>query len=118
MSKQGVSYGPLLNDFVQGSTCVLPFEKWWNQIIWSTSTHNQLTRKEIALVATNQDGGAHVDKNLDEKYEEYSTMSHGKMVAQGKDSRKEVSITDMHLVALRTMGNEVIKSPDFLALLK
>ena len=116
--KQGVSYGPILDDFIQGSTHVLPFEKWWNQVFWSTTATNCLTRRQIVLAATNQDGGAHVDENLDEKYEDYSSTSHGKLIAEGKRFQNELPITDMHLVALRTIGNEVMKSPDFQALTK
>jgi hypothetical protein len=111
-------YAPILNDFVAGNSTVLPVEKWWKQTIWSTSPQTKLTRESLVLAAANQDGGAHVDQNLDEKYEEYSTMSHGKIIEKGKGFRKEISITDMHLVALRTMGNEVLKSRDLQALLK
>lgn len=108
------SYGPMLEDFVPGSTYVLPFEKWWNEIISSVSPSEHLTRKTLVLGAANKDGGAHVDSVLTKEYADYSRKPQGKITV----GRTELDITDMHLVALRTMGNEVLKSPEFLVLLK
>ena len=43
------------------------FEDWWNEIIFD-DTKNKFTRRDIITFVANQDGGAHVDDELHEKY--------------------------------------------------
>lgn len=43
------------------------FDDWWNEIIFDDKT-NVFTRKDIVSYIANQDGGAHVDPYLNEKY--------------------------------------------------
>lgn len=48
-------------------TFFFTFEDWWNEIIFDDKQH-VYTRRDIVLFVANQDGGAHVDPEIDEKY--------------------------------------------------
>ena len=114
MGKGGeYGYGPNLDDF-SSSSAVLPVDEWWNQIVWSP----KLSRRDIVLTAANQDGGAHVDSKVDPKYKSLADdalMDKITIRFDGKEYHQ--SFSDMHLMTLRTMGNELLKSPDLLRLL-
>lgn len=47
---------------------MLAFEKWWKKVVISIPGTLALSRKDLVLVTTNQDGGAHVDPSIDERY--------------------------------------------------
>ncbi|MBU3190753.1 hypothetical protein K9O30_14980 [Clostridium bowmanii] len=55
----------LSDNKIQGLCLV--FEDWWNEIILDDKI-NVFSRKDIALYVANKDGGAHIDKNLNEAY--------------------------------------------------
>jgi len=44
------------------------FDEWWNEIVFKTQGHDAVSRKDLILTAANQDGGGHVDPELDEVY--------------------------------------------------
>lgn len=44
------------------------FEKWWNNVVVSIPPAFRLTRRDLVLGVTNQDGGAHVDAYLKERF--------------------------------------------------
>jgi len=46
----------------------LPFDEWWNAVILDDEQGIVFTRRDIVLAVCNQDGGAHVDPELDEPY--------------------------------------------------
>lgn len=50
----------------------VPFDDWWNRSIIRDQAGADFTRRELALALANQDGGAHVDPELDEAYEALS----------------------------------------------
>jgi len=114
------SYGPDLSDYNPILSVLLPFEKWWEQqIVWPISPEHQLTRKFIILTATNKDGGAHVDEKLPEKYQKLSTETFGTITVKSKEKViHEINVINMHLVSIRTIANELLKSPEFIELLK
>ena len=68
MTKEGPKnmLKPCLNDGPPIPPHQLKVEAWWNQIVFvlSHGKNPRISRKDIALVAANKDGGAHVDKNL------------------------------------------------------
>lgn len=53
---------------------LLTFNDWWNEIIFDDKK-NKFTRKDIILLVSNQDGGAHIDPYLDEKYAELTKFN-------------------------------------------
>jgi hypothetical protein len=51
----------------------VPFDKWWNKQVFIDKDRRTLTRKDVVLIAANQDGGAHIDPALDARYAELAT---------------------------------------------
>jgi hypothetical protein len=49
-----------------------PFDAWWNRSIIRDHAGADFSRRELTLALANQDGGAHVDPELDEAYEALS----------------------------------------------
>ena len=111
-------YLPNLEDFKPSSSVVLPIEEWWNQIVWILSPECKLTRKRIILSAANQDGGAHVDAKLNSDYEDLSQYNFGTLTCKTEGKRISMDVDKLHLITIRTIANEILKSPDFLSLLK
>lgn len=84
------------------------FEKWWNAVIFVYDGGRELTRKELVLAVSNQDGGAHVDPALDEDYARLSRQN-----ALGRftfDEAGEVSLCKAELVSVRQIAHELLKS--------
>ena len=108
-------YGPNLEDFLPSSP-VLPVDRWWNQLVWIIHPDVKLTRKDIVLAAVNQDGGAHVDGDLMPGYKELASRSWGTLTIKKGGKKYQQSFINMHLVAIRTMGNELLKSPELISL--
>lgn len=67
VNESGLYYKPLSTNNIR--TFFLGYEDWWNEIIFDDKK-NVFTRKDIVRYVANQDGGAHVDMKLDEKYAE------------------------------------------------
>jgi hypothetical protein len=42
----------------------LPFEDWWNQIIYEEKASGQLNRMRLVRALRDQDGGSHIDGTL------------------------------------------------------
>jgi hypothetical protein len=120
--RDGVSsYGPSFDNTPDMK--LIPLNEWWQQEVYvfdvgedaKTDEEREeglrLSRKNIVLTATNKDGGAHVDENLTRAYERLAADgavgSFG--VEIGGESRV-VPIKYAHLVSLRQMGFEVLKS--------
>jgi hypothetical protein len=45
-----------------------PFWSWWNAIVLSDGEGNVFTRRDLVHLVADQDGGAHVDPELDARY--------------------------------------------------
>lgn len=98
---------PVLN---QGPSAArpLPFDDWWNEIVYrDPSTSIELDRKTIILIAANQDGGAHVDKEIDERYLHLVDEGPGLVLntAQGA-----IPFEDLEKICVRHIAFEVIES--------
>ena len=60
------------------------FNDWWNEINFDDKK-NKFTRRDIVTYVANQDGGAHVDPELDESYATLTKMNS----ASGLKNRKK-----------------------------
>src|SRR5215203_633591 len=115
------SYGPSFDD--TPITELVPVSEWWEQVVYvfpagkaAQSKEEEergfrLSRKNIVLTATNKDGGAHVDKKLTRAYE--TLAADGAVGSFGwkiEGVSQVFSITYAHLVSLRQMGFEVLRS--------
>jgi hypothetical protein len=86
----------------------LPARQWWKEPVTIVDAGLRVTREDIALVAADRDGGAHVDATLTAAYQKLKT---GLWVTlDGKP------VSDHHLLHLRQMGFEILNSPELAAL--
>ena len=110
------THGPIIEPFesVQvdpNAVTYLRVNKWWNQIVFVFSPGVSLTRREIALVAANQDGGAHVDRELDRKYSRLVDEGGlGFFFTRRVDDPQPFKFSNVHFAALRQMTYEVLNS--------
>ena len=119
-NRAGASYGPSFDDGPE--MVLLPVSEWWNQIVYVFSRRPKqdptgeievlrLSRKDIVLTATNKDGGAHVDQKLTPAYEMLAADGAvGSFIWESNSVKQEFPITKAHLVALRQIGHEVLRS--------
>src|ERR1051326_3631109 len=84
-------------------------EEWWSEIIMCIK--EKLTRKDIALAAANQDGGAHVDAvpgtKAMELIEGVGTLT---TISQGRVTKR--LLDNHHFPLLRQFAHEALSSPD------
>lgn len=105
----------LRNDFID-------FSAWWQTepVIKHKQPPTIMTRRDLVLSAANQDGGAHVDKNLHPVYD-LARRGSGMEITlefQPQWGRDPVTLRyeNIHFGSLRQIGYEVLNSPDILAL--
>jgi hypothetical protein len=73
--KNKQSYIPYLDETPGDKFGFVDFNEYWNRNIFIDNNKNKFTRKDIVLAITNQDGGAHVDPKIDEKYKQLSRQN-------------------------------------------
>lgn len=104
-SKSG--YTPYLDDLPFGQTRMLNFDDYWHEEIFTDANSNSFTRKDIVLYVANQDGGAHVDPELEKKYIELTRQnSLGWKVSN--DGRNWTDLTGAELASIRQIGHELL----------
>jgi len=89
-TKEGESTYLPNKDFKGNSTIKVPFSVWWNEIVIDDSHGNLLKRKDLILSISNQDGGAHVDLELNIPYgsiAKLKTQEKGIKIENGKGFR-------------------------------
>ena len=103
VSPEGIKYNAKSNN--QSRCFFLMFNDWWNEIIFDDKK-NKFTRRDIVTYVANQDGGAHVDPELDESY---ATLT--KMNSLGwTDYNGNKPLNNPAYQAIRTIANEVLYS--------
>lgn len=86
----------------------LPFDDWWTEPIIVDDRRNKLTREKLIRTVSNQDGGAHVDPELDKTY---SRLSKGISLGVHYQEGEEIFLLKRpELAAIRQIGHEVLKS--------
>jgi hypothetical protein len=98
---------------------LLPFADWWDgEIVCDFISGGQpvrLSRKDIVCIAANQDGGAHVDPQLDR---EYQALERGaELIITDPREPNPIPLRNAHLATLRQIGYEILNSPELTALL-
>jgi hypothetical protein len=87
----------------------LPFSKWWEKVVIADYTKRTITRRQLVLFVSNQDGGAHVDEKLDRIY--YELKNNQILGYTYKNSSGESSyISDPQMHSLRQITHEVLKT--------
>lgn len=86
----------------------IKFNDWWEEIVIKDSKSNLFTRKKLVLEASNKDGGAHVDPELDLDYAALSKFnSAGGMVVSG-DLKVRPFINGPELPSIRQIAYEIL----------
>jgi hypothetical protein len=84
------------------------FDAWWNAPVFSDTHGQTLSRKDLVLTAANQDGGAHVDPELDEVYAKLTRdNSMGRFV--GKNGVLQ-PLEGPERAAIRQIAHEILKT--------
>ena len=83
------------------------FDQWWNEIVLIDQDNNEFTRKNLVLIMTNQDGGAHIGEILDNAYAKLTKSEYlgWRFTYKGKSIRTY----PVHVV-IRQICHEVLKS--------
>jgi hypothetical protein len=109
-SETGWSYQPSLGggpfrEFI-------PLSKWWTQEVMVRHPV-RLTRRKIVLAAANQDGGAHVDAQLDTEYQALASAGFaGTVTQQASGVSNSRPLERSHFICLRQIGYELLNSPE------
>lgn len=86
----------------------VPFDQWWSTSVFVDDKKQRLSRRDLVLIAADQDGGAHVDPSLDETYARLSRENSMRWTVVGPAGT--VSMLGPERAAIRQIAHEVIKS--------
>ena len=85
-----------------------PLMNGGNKKILKTQKGVTITRKDIILIASNQDGGAHVDPQLDEEYADFSkSESMGWFFSRGENEPVPPESQPV-AASIRQIGHEIL----------
>lgn len=98
---------PLLDD--GPFSRMVSFELWWNGIIFVDKDGNEFSRKDIVLSLANKDGGAHVDKKLDQKYINLR-KNNSLGCFDGTADGKETPAAEQVPATMRQIAHEMLKT--------
>lgn len=84
------------------------FETWWEEPIFINQKNEGITRSKIILTACNQDGGAHIDPNLDVIYD--SLVSGRFMGWESHSPDGKALISGAESAAIRQIAHEILKT--------
>lgn len=121
LGKSGQGIVPKCLDSSRENYNKILFVNWWEKIVLWDKNKNTFTRKDLILTASNQDGGAHVDPELNSIYAgllKFETLGWTVMSTTGK-SLKVDSGKRIVGASIRQIGYEVLISlkeefPDYL----
>lgn len=100
-------YVARLDNFPINTVKMIDFDNWWNKPVFVDRQGRELTRKDLILTSTNQDGGAHVDSSLDETYANLSRNGLDMIVNHGTGTKL---LDKPERVAIRQIAHEVLKT--------
>lgn len=107
MGKKGTKILPFLDDGPFNRK--INFDKWWNGIVFVDKNRNEFSRKEIVLALANKEGGAHIDKKLDQRYSDLRKQNTlGWYV--GTFDGKQVPGDDQVPATMRQIAHEILKT--------
>lgn len=91
----------------------LPFSDWWSEVVIVDNARREVTRRDLVLVAANQDGGAHVDATLNAIYHDLARRNSLGWVYS--DGTKQQPIPIPERAAVRQIAHEALRSvlPDY-----
>ena len=81
---------------------------WWNERVLRDDHRHHFTRRDIILTVANQDGGAHVDPEIDEAYHRLANEHSIGFISVGPDGQKPLE--HIEKVYVRQIAWELIQS--------
>jgi hypothetical protein len=88
----------------------IPFAQWWiNSVYTHQSSSTTFSRKELVLYLANQDGGAHVDQYIDEKWAHF-TRDHAYDAVGAVIDGKVVPFKGLETAHVRQIAHEAFHS--------
>lgn len=85
---------------------MVSFDQWWQRNVIYDDFGNVITRRELILTMANQDGGAHVDSEINEAY---AVLSEGKAIGwQLTIHGKNYPLRTIGLVTTRQIAHETL----------
>ncbi len=105
MNGREVEFVPLY-DSTKGAIRLLDFNTWWTIPIFIDDQGRAISRRDLVLVAANQDGGAHVDPEIDSTYVRLargSSLDHLRF-----NGRSWEAIPNAESAALRQIAHEIL----------
>lgn len=91
----------------------LSVSDWWNEVIFVASGHS-ISRRQLAMWASDKDGGAHSDVVLSDGYK--AVIGMWTRSSSASESGAPTVVPHQHLYALRRFALEVLESPELHAL--
>ena len=98
-------------EYLRDDNHFLAVDAWWSQVIFIVD-RKQVTRRQLALWASEKAGGAHADSKLDPSYEALLRMWTSMPV--GSVQGEPTVVPHQHLFALRRFALEVLASKEML----
>jgi hypothetical protein len=93
-----------------GGSKLVSFEQWWTAPVIIDFKQREITRKRLILAVANQDGGAHVDPELDDIYADLSqSNSMSRMYSSGASWQPLVGVEH---ASVRQVAHEMLRTLD------
>lgn len=95
---------------------IRPFDQWWSNPVMKDVQKRTISRKVLVLTAANQDGGAHVDSEIEETYYDLSASnSLNWFVGLDRDFANGKPLQGAGAAAVRQIAHEVLRTlkPDY-----
>jgi len=103
------SFVPYLDEVPGNIFKEVLFDEYWNKIIFIDQGKNSLSRKDVILAIANQDGGAHVDPQIDDKYKKLARENALGWMASA-DGKEWTNMKGVELAAIRQIAHEILKT--------
>lgn len=88
----------------------LDFKAWWTETVFTDEQGARMDREALALCAANQDGGAHVDPTLDERYARLTRNGAIRWERHTDTDEAAQPLTNAAGATLRQVAHEVLRS--------
>lgn len=103
------AYIPYLDSTMDGCYGVVPFEDYWDRVVLVDGKGESFSRKYLILKVANQDGGAHIDPEIDERYANLARKNSMGWKSEGLDGVQR-DISGVELATVRQIGHELLRS--------
>ena len=90
------------------STWLIPFEHWWKKEVITIPGQFAFSRCDLIRLMANQDGGAHVDPSIDERY--YRLTRENAMGCIANVNGAPAPVKDVAAASVRQIAQEVLVS--------